>query len=186
MKIDALSHLPTPPLPLFALRPLFSQLLASLLKRHPNLFDRLGEYGGKRFLIDPSDLPFLLLLTPDAAEPRLVPHARGNEPAHDARIAAPISKLIDLVNGDEDGDALFFSREILIEGDTEAVLALRNAVDDLEIDLAEEIAHLLGPLAAAARFARQRALEADTVLRELRDVLSETLLGRNRREGNQR
>ena len=38
------------------------------------------------------------------------------------------------------------TRDIVIEGDTEAVLALRNAIDDAEIDMAAEIAALFGPL----------------------------------------
>jgi predicted lipid carrier protein YhbT len=50
-----------------------------------------------------------------------------------------------MVHGALDGDALFFSRDIVIEGDTEAVLALRNAVDDAEIDLAAEVAAIAGP-----------------------------------------
>ena len=51
-----------------------------------------------------------------------------------------------MVHGAMDGDALFFSRDIVIEGDTEAVLALRNAVDDAEIDLADEVASMTGPV----------------------------------------
>lgn len=176
MNLDRLP--PLPPLPPFVLRPLFSQLLSSLLQRHPHLFERLGEYGDRRFLIDPSDLPFTLLLEPNADAPRLTPHLRSSEPAHHARIAGPIGRLVELVNGEADGDALFFSRDIRIEGDTEAVLALRNAVDDLEIDLVAEIDHLLGPLAAAARFARQRAHEATCLAQGLYSVWSQTLLGR--------
>ena len=40
----------------------------------------------------------------------------------------------------EDGDALFFSGALEISGDTSAVLALRNALDDAELDLTEELA----------------------------------------------
>ena len=39
-----------------------------------------------------------------------------------------------------------FPRDLAIEGDTEAVVALRNAIDDSELDLAAEAAELLGPL----------------------------------------
>lgn len=66
-----------------------------------------------------------------------------------------------MVHGALDGDALFFSRDILIEGDTEAVLALRNAVDDAEIDLAGEIAAVTRT-GGALRFAgRSRAVAPD-------------------------
>jgi len=161
-------------IPLFALRPILAQLIKTLLKRHPNLFDRLEGYGDKRFLIDPTDLPFTLLLCPVAGRPELIPHARSEAPEHDAAISGEIDKFVELVNGDVDGDALFFSRDLLIEGDTEAVLALRNAIDDMEIDLAQEIEDILGPLAAPAAFARNRAAEAETLLRGLKTVLSET------------
>ena len=59
--------------------------------------------------------------------------------------------LIDLAEGRLDGDALFFSRDLAVEGDTEAVVALRNAVDDAEIDLTADLASMFGPLAGPAR-----------------------------------
>ena len=49
-----------------------------------------------------------------------------------------------MLHGVEDGDALFFSREVMIEGDTSAVLAFRNALDAEEIDLTEEFLALVG------------------------------------------
>ena len=42
---------------------------------------------------------------------------------------------------------MFFSRDLLVEGDIEAVLALRNALDDAEIDLLSEAAAVFGPFA---------------------------------------
>jgi predicted lipid carrier protein YhbT len=62
-----------------------------------------------------------------------------------------------MMHGAEDGDALFFSRDLAVEGDTAAVLALRNAMDDAELDLTEELAALSGPLAAPLRRALARA-----------------------------
>jgi predicted lipid carrier protein YhbT len=51
-----------------------------------------------------------------------------------------------MADGSYDGDALFFSRTIVVEGDLEAVLALRNAVDDAGVNVLHEGAALLGPL----------------------------------------
>ena len=53
--------------------------------------------------------------------------------AYDARIAAPLIVLLGMIDGTYDGDALFFSRDLVIEGDTEAVLALRNAIENAEL-----------------------------------------------------
>jgi predicted lipid carrier protein YhbT len=77
-------------------------------------------------------------------------HRRARPPAHDARIAGPLSAFLAMMHGAEDGDALFFSRDLTVEGDTAAVLALRNAMDDAELDLTEELAALAGPLGGAA------------------------------------
>ena len=68
-----------------------------------------------------------------------------------ARIAGPLSAFLAMIHGAEDGDALFFSRDLTVEGDTAAVLALRNAMDDAELDLTEELAGLSGPLAHPLR-----------------------------------
>ncbi len=162
------SSLPLPPPPIFLLRPFFSAFIRHMGRRHPELFDRLGSHGRCRFLIDPTDLPFFLILTPDPVLPSLVPQARQNIknlPPHDARIAGPLLKLVGLIQGAYDGDALFFSRDLEIQGDTEAVLALRNAIDDSEIDLVAEFAAMAGPAAPAVH-----ALErmAGAMLPELR------------------
>ena len=49
-----------------------------------------------------------------------------------------------MVDGQLDGDALFFTRELVVEGDTEAVVCLRNAIDDTEGSIAEDTANLFG------------------------------------------
>ena len=121
-------------------------LVENLARRHPSLFARLGDQAQKVFLIEPTDVPVSFCLMPLQARPRLdvVRHAQASN--WDARIAGPFAALIGLVHGAFDGDALFFSRDIVIEGDTEAVLALRNAIDNAEIDLVAEIAALVVPL----------------------------------------
>lgn len=133
------------PLPLAPLRLALARLVASIARRHPGLLARLGEEGRRRFLIDPSDLPFVFLLVPrDAGGARIDVLRRGRDAAWNARIAGPLAALVSLANGASDGDALFFAGEIAIEGDTEAVVALRNAIDDAELDLLAEVAAAFG------------------------------------------
>lgn len=71
--------------------------------------------------------------------------------------------LLGLLEGRCDADALFFSRELSVTGDIEAMLALRNALDDSAIDLPRELGRLAGPLsflvAGTARYIRSKALE---------------------------
>ncbi len=135
--------------PLFPLSLAGQRLTRTLARRHPALFKRLGAQASKVFLIDPTDLPFVFVLTPRPDAPGFRAERRTEAVKWDARIAGRLAALIGMVHGAFDGDALFFSRDLRIEGDTEAVVALRNAIDNEEIDLAREAAALLGPLEEA-------------------------------------
>jgi predicted lipid carrier protein YhbT len=146
------------PLPPGLLQPLLTTIMGTVARRHPSVFERLGPYGETVFLIDPIDLPFCFLLRPAPERPRLWV-ARGAEAAEaTAVIRGSLLALIDLLEGRVDGDALFFSRRLVIEGDTEAVVALRNAVDGEEIDIIDDVLARAGPLARPARLAAGRLL----------------------------
>jgi predicted lipid carrier protein YhbT len=152
MSISTLPRVPSAvglalrPLPIFPLQLPLAAFVRSVHRRHPGIFERLGPYADKRYGIDPTDLPFAFVLKPRRATPRAIA-VRELPRDVDVRAAGPIAGLV----GSRDGDALFFSRELVIEGDIEAVLALRNAVDDAGIDMAAEVAAWFGPLAPAAR-----------------------------------
>ncbi len=121
----------------------YSRVIA---KRHPGLFRRLGDYSHTRFVLDPTDLPFVICLNPNGGRPTInLTRGRGDGAA---RITGQLAALLGLVHGAFDGDALFFSRDLVIEGDTSAALALRNAIDDAELDLSREISRITGPFAA--------------------------------------
>jgi predicted lipid carrier protein YhbT len=153
------STVPTvPPLVALALRPLpllpLQFLLARLLRRiatlHPRIFERLGVHAEKRFGIDPIDLPFAFVIEPRPSQPRLSVE-RALPPHIHAKVAGPLAALVGLASGDYDGDALFFSRDVNVEGDIEAVVALRNAIDDAELDLVDEVLNRSGPFNRPAR-----------------------------------
>ncbi len=136
--------------PLLPLNLATGRLATSLARRHPGLFERLGDQAAKNFVIDPTDMPFVFRLAPRPEAPQLRAVRRESAGAWDARVSGPLAALIGLVHGAYDGDALFFSRDLVIEGDTAAVLALRNAIDNEELDLVEEASALFGPLALLA------------------------------------
>jgi predicted lipid carrier protein YhbT len=138
-------------LPLAVMHRPLDRMVRGIERRHPALFARLGVHAGLTFFIDPTDLPFAFRLWPRPDRP-CIEVTRRPLPASawDARIAGPLAALLGMVHGTLDGDALFFSRDLVIEGNTEAILALRNAIDDAELDLAAEAAAMLGPLAPLA------------------------------------
>jgi len=143
------------PLPLFALQPMLAIALKTLRGRHPGLFERLSGMNSPSFLVDPVDLPFAFVLETDPDSVSLVAISQGHaaQAGTTATIRGPLLALIDLMEGRIDGDALFFKRDLAIEGETEAVVALRNAIDDAEIDLVSDILTLFGPLETPARLA---------------------------------
>ena len=140
------------PLPPQLLQPLLDVLFSLLGRRHPGLFERLSCLSAPIFLIDPIDLPLIFELDAGPERRRLTAARIGSGRAV-ATIRGPLLALIELLEGRVDGDALFFSRTLSIEGDTEAVVALRNAVDDAGIDLRRDLLEALGPLAPPMRHA---------------------------------
>lgn len=133
------------PLPLAPLQPALALLLARIGRSHPDLYDRLGEHAQKRFGIDPTDLPFAFVLEPKPRRP-LARAVRELPAGLDASIRGPLAGLIGMAEGTLDGDALFFSRVLWVEGDVAAALALRNAIDDARIDFGELLFGSFGPL----------------------------------------
>ena len=140
-----------PAFPVFVLQPLLGHIVRTVSGRHPELIARLGENCKKRFLIDPHNLPFFLLLRPDPAKPQLMAYNRGRDVRHDVHISGTLVTLLSMIDGRTDGDALFFNRKLIITGDTEAVVALRNALDNMDATLAEDVAACFGPLSRPVR-----------------------------------
>ena len=139
-------------LPLRLLQPALNMAMHAVQKKHPDLFDRLSGLRDPVYLVDPTDLPFMFLLDPNPVAPTLRAVSNADDAAVTATIRGPLLKLIELLEGRIDGDSLFFSRALVIEGDTEAVVALRNAVDGAEIDVREDVLSLVGPISGPLRF----------------------------------
>lgn len=139
--------------PLAVMQPVLNHIAGYVAHTRPELFARLGPHTHKRYLIDPIDLPFVLVLRPDAAQPYLKAFRRSEKPRHDAGIAGTFLNLMDMIDGQQDGDALLFSRDLRVSGDTEAVVALRNALDDFEGSALVSVVSAFGPLSKPAALA---------------------------------
>ena len=137
-------------LPLPLLQPILTLIGTQVARSQPDVFTRLGPHALKSFVIDPTDLPFVLVLKPRPDAPSLSAWRRGDAPHSHACIAGSFLNLFDLIDGSLDGDALFFSRKLRVTGDTEAVVALRNALDDVDGGVVESITKAFGPLSGLA------------------------------------
>jgi len=140
-------------LPLAVLRPILGHIATHVARTRPQLFSRLGAHADKLYMIDPIDLPFVLLLRPNSARPSLSAARRSTRPQHDAAIGGTFLNLLAMMDGSLDGDALFFSRDLRVSGDTEAVVALRNALDDFEGSALDAAVSSFGPLAPPLQLA---------------------------------
>jgi predicted lipid carrier protein YhbT len=148
----------SPPMPLALLQPALKRIVRHVARQRPQVFERLGPHRAARFVIDPVDLPFVLYLEPNPRAPLMRACARGAVPAHDARNAARFARLMRMIETDQDGDAMFFARDLAVSGDTEAVVSLRNAIDNLDHKLADLAASAYGPPGRIVLALMRRAL----------------------------
>ncbi|KQS83096.1 MULTISPECIES: ubiquinone anaerobic biosynthesis accessory factor UbiT [unclassified Rhizobium] len=146
--------------PLWLVERVARMIFSCVLKAHPDLFARLGDYRESRYCFSPSDLQLHFRVVPAT---QALSVSRGTPPPADAHIEGPIALLLGLLEGRCDADALFFSRDLSVSGDMEAMLALRNTLDDSAIDLPRVIGSFGGPFSPVvtgfARYIRTRVLE---------------------------
>ena len=94
--------------------------------------------------------------------------ASADDAPADASVKGSLEALLALLEGRIDSDALFFTREIVIAGDTSAVVALRNVLDR-ETDHPARRSLLAARSAATLRSRRRSQLERRA--ERLRDLL---------------
>lgn len=158
------------------LQPVLDAAMLVIKRRHGAMFTRMEAMAGNSFRIVPTDLPcdFLLSFAPSPSLKAVTKKAEAGSVA--ATISGPLSTLLQLLEGKLDGDALFFSRDLIVDGDTEAVVMLRNIIDGAGIDIAEDLQWAAGPFAPPARFAARRAGVLFSRMNRDMDLLKEALL----------
>ena len=154
MQLHRAASLLMAPIPIGIVRQTAKLAFELVMARHPMLFDRLGEHAQRTFVFSPTDVPFDFAVTPVDREIRTA--RPGVFVSADATVSGPMVLLLALLEGRVDGDAIFFARELEVTGDMEAILALRNAVDDCRIDLPSELSPLAGPMAAPLQAVLER------------------------------
>ncbi|MBN9672719.1 ubiquinone anaerobic biosynthesis accessory factor UbiT [Roseibium aggregatum] len=121
------------PLPRLPMETFLTLLTRRLVARRPDLLRRLGTVVHVPIAIVPEDLPHAFLLSLDAIDSRVTLCGKDEIGDAQAVIRAPLLVLLGLLDGTYDGDAMFFSRDLRIEGKTEYVLALRNTLEEADL-----------------------------------------------------
>ncbi len=131
-------------------------LISTMRRRHPRLTAAFGRLDPAAIHIVPTDLPHRLAIEYGGGrlDVRLLRASESVPP--DAIVRGSLQSLIDMLEGRDDGDSLFFGRDIDIAGSTAAVVAVRNTLDREEIRLGDEIAALFGPFERPARGVARR------------------------------
>ena len=104
------------PLPPALLEPALGAAMIAITRRHRGLFERLADLDAPLSPVEPVDLPFAFVRRAVDDEASLSMAGDGDENDVAAVIRGPLLGLIDLLEGCHDGDALFFSRQLVVEG----------------------------------------------------------------------
>lgn len=91
--------------------------------------ESLAPLEGKAVRVSVTDAG--VAITVRCVRGKFTPGTRGVEPT--ATIAASLADFVALATRREDPDTLFFARRLMLEGDTEASLAMRNLLDRVDV-----------------------------------------------------
>lgn len=139
-------------LPISWLARLARDLEDTLARHHPKLGERLREAEGKTYRFTLTDLPIDAQIKVSQARLQVRVLGKADNSPSDVRVSGRMTSLFDLLQGERDGDALFFTRDIQTSGDTEVLLILRNALENEDIDLLELVSQRWGPLSQPAKW----------------------------------
>jgi predicted lipid carrier protein YhbT len=139
------------------LAPLVKRLNHVMRRRHPDLVAAFAGLDPAVVHVFPTGLRHRFALAFGGGRLEIHLLAPSDDSTAQAVIKGELAVLLDLLEGRYDGDAMFFSRELQITGDTAVIVAVRNTLDREEIDLRGEVAALFGPFAGPARRIGARA-----------------------------
>ena len=166
-------------------QPILNKIAKNLQRRHPGLIEKLSTYAAQSILINPLDLPYTILLQINEHNIELIFCKPGTRPTYTAQISGAYLDLLELLNGNLDGDALFFSRKLTIDGTTEVVVAVRNILENEEIDPFEEILSQTGIFRQPLEFIANQHKTLVTSLQEHLDLMGSSLMNNVKQQCDQ-
>ncbi len=120
----------------------FSRLFNHLLKGQ-YMAGQLGDLEGKRLCLSITDSRSELLFVIRGQRFERLPKGHSSA-AWDVRIAGRLDDFWLLVTRSEDPDTLFFHRRLILEGETETGLYIKNMLDALDFDWDAHFEAVLG------------------------------------------
>lgn len=145
------------------------------LRLDPTALPRLARLSGRIIEIDCTAPALRLFVLADGEGLRLA-ETWGSEP--DCRLRAPASSLVRLATS-KNKTAVLHGPDVVIEGDSGALMGLAEVLQDLDLDWEYEVSRLIGPVATQllgsglrgqAAWARK---SADSLRQDLADYLNE-------------
>lgn len=124
-------------------------LVGRFMTYHGYVIDRMAEYAPVYMVMEPRDLPISFFVHFSSNKLDIQVIEKGAYTSQDPIIiSAKLATFISILEGNLDGDALFFSRELSITGDTTSIVALRNILEAESIDINEDIKKTFGSFAS--------------------------------------
>lgn len=161
-------------LPDMIVRSAITQRLCGFHRDYPGIAARLSDIQGAVFEINVIEFPYPIYLgIGSGGEIQIRYGAHEDKP--DVRVSGTLHGFVRMLDGTDDGDALFFSRSLRIEGDTEALLTLRNAMDSENVDFLRLL--VPSPLHAAAKRLSAPLRSLIKAAQEDLDVIADSIRG---------
>lgn len=120
--------------PSLRLMPLWVEVLGAsilfnvLLNSNPRFKEKIKELGNKVFLFEIKDIKKAFYLIIENGETNLLPHHKGKP---DVTMAGDASILFGLLLNKVDPDTIFFTRKLMISGDTAVAVHFKNILNSL-------------------------------------------------------
>jgi predicted lipid carrier protein YhbT len=99
-----------------------------LLDSNPRFKERIKELGSKVFLFEIKDINKTFYMIIENGETKLLPHYKGKP---DVTMSGDTATLFGLLLNRLDPDTIFFTRELMISGDTAVAVHFKNILNSL-------------------------------------------------------
>ena len=122
-----------------------SKLTKLFIDKHPRVIKKMSQFSPSRMVLVPLDMPFdfFVEFSNESLQINII-DKNTYLGKNLTKITASIDVFVKMLEGNLDGDALFFSRKLIIEGETTIIVALRNILEAENVNIKNDIKKSLG------------------------------------------